>query len=55
LLLSCAPVVGDALTVRGGAARVRLATIVVLVGLVKGGRYVVLAWTLAKTAGTPLL
>ena len=54
LLLSWAPVVGDALTILAGAARVRLATFVVLVGLAKGGRYVVLAWTLAKAAGEPL-
>lgn len=44
LLLSWAPVIGDALTVIAGIARVPLATFVALVGLAKGGRYLVLAY-----------
>ena len=55
LLLSWAPVIGDALTVFAGAARVRIGMFVLLVGLAKGGRYVVLAWTVAKAGGDPLL
>ena len=54
LLLSWAPVIGDALTVLAGAARVRLGAFVLLVGLAKGGRYLVLAWTLAAVAQEPL-
>jgi membrane protein YqaA with SNARE-associated domain len=54
LLLSWAPMVGDALTVLAGAARVRFGTFVLLVGLAKGGRYLVLAWTLAAVAGEKL-
>lgn len=54
LLLSWTPVIGDAFTVIAGAARVRLATFVLLVGLAKGGRYLVLAWTLGAVAGAPL-
>lgn len=44
LLLSWAPVIGDALTLVAGVLRVRLATFVTLVLLAKGGRYLVLAW-----------
>ncbi len=44
LLLSWAPVIGDALTLVAGMLRVRLATFLVLVTLAKGGRYAVLAW-----------
>ena len=54
LLLSWAPVIGDALTVLAGAARVRLGAFVLIVGLAKGGRYLVLAWTLGAVAGTPI-
>ena len=55
LLLSWAPVVGDALTVLAGMARVRLSTFILLVGLAKGGRYLVLAWGIKTTLGQPLL
>lgn len=44
LLLSWAPLVGDALTVVAGIARVRLAVFVALVGVAKGGRYLVLTY-----------
>ena len=44
LLLSWAPVIGDALTVLAGIARVRIAPFVALVALAKGGRYLVLAY-----------
>ena len=44
LLLSWAPVMGDALTLVAGVLRVRLATFLTLVLLAKGGRYLVLAW-----------
>lgn len=54
LLLSWLPVIGDALTVLAGAARVRLWAFVLLVGLAKGGRYLVLAWALAALGGEPL-
>ena len=55
LLLSWAPFIGDALTVLAGIARVRLAMFTLLVGLAKGGRYLVLAWGLAAASGKPLL
>lgn len=51
LLLSWAPIVGDALTVLAGIARVRLAIFMFLVGLAKGGRYLALAWGLAAVGG----
>ncbi|MCS6892095.1 MAG: YqaA family protein [Rhodovarius sp.] len=44
LLLSWAPFVGDPLTVIAGAMRERLAIFLLLVGLAKTGRYLVLAW-----------
>lgn len=44
LLLSWAPVIGDALTVIAGIARVRRLTFVLLVAIAKGGRYLVLAY-----------
>ena len=44
LLLSWAPVVGDALTVAAGIARVPLPTFIALVGFAKGARYLVLAY-----------
>lgn len=44
LLLSWAPVIGDALTVIAGVARVRLPTFVLLMAIAKGGRYLVLAY-----------
>lgn len=51
LFLSWAPVIGDALTLVAGIARVRLATFVALVGLAKGGRYLVLAWGVHAAGG----
>lgn len=44
LLLSWAPVIGDALTVIAGIARVPLVTFVALVGISKGARYLILAY-----------
>lgn len=46
LLLSWAPVIGDALTVIAGIARVPLAAFIALVGIAKGGRYLVLAYSI---------
>lgn len=43
LLLSWVPVVGDPLTLAAGFLRERLAVFVLLVGIAKTGRYVVLA------------
>ena len=54
LLLSWAPVVGDALTVLAGVARVPLTTFVALVLVAKGGRYLVLAYALGVALGKPL-
>lgn len=54
LLLSWAPVVGDALTVLAGVARVPLWTFVALVLVAKGGRYLVLAYTLRAALGGSL-
>ena len=51
LLLSWAPVIGDALTLAAGMLRVRLATFLVLVTLAKGGRYAVLAWIVLTARG----
>lgn len=45
LLVSWAPVIGDALTVLAGTARVPLMTFIVLVGSAKGARYLVLAYS----------
>lgn len=44
LLLSWAPLIGDALTVLAGIARVPMTTFVALVAIAKGGRYLVLAY-----------
>ena len=44
LLLSWAPIGGDALTVAAGAARTPLPLFTALVLVAKGGRYLVLAW-----------
>lgn len=44
LLLSWAPLGGDALTVAAGAARTPLPLFALLVVVAKGGRYLVLAW-----------
>jgi len=44
LLLSWAPVIGDALTMLAGIARLRLLTFILLVAIAKGGRYLVLAY-----------
>lgn len=54
LLLSWAPVIGDALTVLAGVARVPLAIFVALVVVAKGGRYLVLAYSLSVALGRPL-
>jgi membrane protein YqaA with SNARE-associated domain len=54
LLLSWAPVVGDALTLLAGVARVPLGTFVALVVVAKGGRYLVLAYSLTLALGRPL-
>lgn len=43
LLLSWAPLIGDAITVAAGALREPLPTFLLLVGLAKTGRYLVLA------------
>lgn len=44
LLLSWAPLIGDALTVLAGIARVPITTFVLLVAMAKGGRYLLLAY-----------
>lgn len=44
LLLSWAPVIGDALTLVAGVLRVRLIVFLPLVVVAKGGRYLVVAW-----------
>lgn len=43
LLLSWAPVIGDALTLAAGVLRVKLTSFVILVLIAKGGRYLVVA------------
>ena len=45
LLLSWAPVIGDALTLVAGVLRVRPIPFILLVLIAKGGRYVVIAYT----------
>ena len=50
LLLSWAPIVGDALTVAAGMLRVNLAVFVALVLIAKGGRYLVLAYAVTMAA-----
>ena len=52
LLLSWAPVIGDGLTLVAGMLRVRLLPFLLLVIVAKGGRYLVLAWTIFA-ASTP--
>ena len=52
LLLSWAPVIGDALTLVAGMLRVRLLPFVLLVLLAKGGRYAVLVFGLRAASGT---
>ena len=47
LLLSWAPLFGDALTMVAGVLKVRLAPFLILVLIAKGGRYVLLAYGLA--------
>jgi membrane protein YqaA with SNARE-associated domain len=51
LLFSWLPVVGDALTVLAGVARVPIWLFVALVFVAKGGRYLVLAYSLALAFG----
>ena len=51
LLLSWAPVVGDALTIVAGILRVRLLPFVLLVSTAKTGRYLLLAYAV-QTAST---
>lgn len=48
LLLAWTPIVGDALCLVGGLLRVPLLPFALLVGLGKGGRYVLLAWITLK-------
>lgn len=48
LLLSWAPIGGDALTVAAGAARTPLLLFTALVLVAKGGRYLVLAWVTVR-------
>ncbi len=43
MLLSWAPIVGDALTLAAGLLRTRLTTFLALVLVAKGGRYLVIA------------
>lgn len=52
LLLSWLPLVGDALTLAAGILRARLLPFVVIVMLAKGGRYVVLVYTVRTATGT---
>ena len=52
LLLSWAPVIGDALTLVAGVLRVRLLPFVLLVLLAKGGRYAVLIFGVIAASGT---
>ena len=54
LLLSWAPVIGDALTVLAVISRVPLAAFIALVLVAKGGRYLVLAYSLSIALGRPL-
>ena len=49
LLLAWVPIVGEPLTVLAGAMRVRLAPFLILVGIGKGLRYVVLALAMDAT------
>ena len=51
LLLSWLPLVGDALTLAAGILRARLLPFVVIVMLAKGGRYVVLVYTVRTASG----
>lgn len=51
LLLSWVPFVGDPLTVAAGIMRERLAIFLLLVAIAKTGRYLVLAFAVAKFAG----
>lgn len=51
LLLSWAPVIGDALTLVAGLLRVRLLPFVLLVLLAKGGRYAVLVYSVRAVSG----
>lgn len=52
LLLSWAPLIGDGLTLVAGTLRVRLLPFVILVSAAKGGRYLVLAYTVRAASGT---
>ncbi len=52
LLLSWVPIVGDALTLAAGVLRARLLPFVVIVTLAKGGRYMVLVYTVLTASGT---
>lgn len=51
LLLSWVPIIGDPLTVAAGIMRERLAIFLLLVGLAKTGRYIVLAVAASQFAG----
>ncbi len=51
LLLSWVPFVGDPLTVAAGVMRERLVIFLLLVGIAKTGRYIVLALAAARFAG----
>lgn len=51
LLLSWAPVVGDALTIVAGILRVRLLPFILLVGFAKTGRYLLLAYAVQTANG----
>ena len=52
LLLSWAPLGGDALTVAAGAARTPPLLFALLVLIAKGGRYLVLAWATLQWSGS---
>lgn len=52
LLLSWAPLGGDALTVAAGAARTSPLLFALLVLVAKGGRYLVLAWVTLQWSGS---
>lgn len=51
LLLSWAPVIGDGLTIVAGVLRVPLLPFILLVVIAKGGRYLLLAYTVQTAFG----
>lgn len=50
LLLSWAPIVGDALTLAAGMLRANFIAFTALVLIAKGGRYLVVAWIVTRAA-----